>query len=244
VRGGRLRNLIRGARRWPIHPQWLLSTKDEANQLAKTLALFNGTILDIGCADGHLSKVLPTTCHYVGLDYPSTAMGMYGTRPDVFADAAHLPFGDASIDGVILKDVLEHVRNPEIAMAEIARVIRPAGRLMLWMPFMYPIHDAPHDYQRFTEHGLRAYLAGHGFEVENLKPVLHNIEAAALLTCLALADAGEQILARKQILLFPMLPILGCLVLITNLVARGLAWLPGTRFMPAFYRLVAIRAAS
>jgi hypothetical protein len=109
---------------------------------------------------------------------------------------------------------------------------------------MYPIHDAPHDYQRFTEHGLRAYLAGHGFEVENLKPVLHNIEAAALLTCLALADAGEQILARKQILLFPMLPILGCLVLITNLVARGLAWLPGTCFMPAFYRLVAIRAAS
>jgi SAM-dependent methyltransferase len=244
MRGGRFRRLFIGARRWPIHPQWLLSTKEEASQLAKTLALFGGTVLDIGCADRHLSRILPDTCRYVGLDYPGTAVAMYGTRPDVFADAAHLPFSDASVDAVILKDVLEHVRNPEIALAEIARVIRPAGQLMLWVPFLYPIHDAPHDYQRFTEHGLRTYLAGHGFEVRSLEPVLHNVETAALMVCLALADTGELILTRKRFLLFPILPILGCLVLIANLGGRCLAWLPSTRFMPAFYRLVAIRAVT
>jgi SAM-dependent methyltransferase len=244
MRGGRLRRLIGRVRHWPIHPQWLLSTKDEAGQLAETLARFGGTVVDIGCADGRLSTMLPETCRYVGLDYPGTAVGLYETRPDVFADAAHLPFGDASVDGVILKDVLEHVRNPEMALAEIARVLRPAGQLMLWVPFLYPIHDAPHDYQRFTEHGLRAYLAGHGFEIESLKPVLHNIETATLMVCLALADTGEQILARRRFLLVPILPILGGLILIANLAARSLAWLPGTHFMPAFYRLVATRTAT
>lgn len=240
MRGGRLRALAAGLRSWPLHPQWLLSTKDEARELARTLSCFDGTVLDIGCADRRLASLLQPGCLYLGLDYPKTALGMYGTRPDIFADAGRLPMADGTIDCVILKDVLEHVRGPENALAEIARVVRPRGRLMLWMPFIYPIHDAPHDYQRFTEHGLAAYLDGHGFEVEDMKPVLGGIETAGLLASLALADAGEQIVVRRRLLL-PVLPLLGLLVLISNLAARALAWLPGTHFMPAFYRVVATR---
>lgn len=227
-----------------MHPQWLLSTRDEARQLTETLVRLEGTILDIGCADRRLSKLLPTDCRYIGLDYPTTATGMYGTQPDLFADAARLPFGDASIDGVILKDVLEHVRHPEKALGEISRVVRPGGHLVLWMPFLYPIHDAPYDYQRFTEHGFRAYLAGHGFEVESMNPVLRSIETAGLMGCLAFADAGEQILVQRKFHLFPILPVLGGLVLFANIAARCFAWLPGTHFMPAFYRLVATRKAT
>lgn len=242
MRGGSLRKMIGGLRRWPVHPQWLLSASDEAQQLRHALSSFSGTVLDIGSADGRLARMLPPGCRYVGLDYPGTAIGMYGTKPDVFADAGCLPFGDAGIDCVVLKDVLEHVRGPQRALAEIARVIRPGGRLMLWMPFMYPIHDAPHDYQRFTAHGLVAYLTEHGFEVRDMQPVLKGIGTAGLLASLAFADAGEQILTRKRWLL-PMVPVLGGLVLTSNILARGLAWLPGSGFMPAFYRLVAVRKA-
>ena len=240
MRGGRARAWLAGLRKWPVHPQWLLGSRDEARDLARTLSRFEGTVLDIGCADRRLARLLPRGCCYVGLDYPDTAIGMYGTRPEVFADAGRLPFADATIDCVILKDVLEHVYGPQQALAEIGRVLRPRGRLMLWMPFLYPIHDAPHDYQRFTRHGLVAYLAEQGFEVEAVKSVLGGIQTAGLLASLALADAGERIATRRRILL-PLLPAIGALVVVSNLGARALAWLPGTDFMPAFYRVVATR---
>jgi len=240
MKGGRLRFLVARFRNWPIHPQWLLNTEREKRDLSQALSGFAGTVLDIGCADGRLARMLPPGCRYIGVDYPDTAVGMYRTRPAVFADAGRLPFADASVDCAILKDVLEHVRRPEAALAEIARVVRPGGKLLLWIPFLYPIHDAPHDYQRFTEHGLATYLASDGFEVDRIKPVLRGVETAGLMASLALADACEQIVARKP-LLVPMVPVLATLVLIVNLAARGFAWLPATNFMPAFYRLVAVR---
>lgn len=199
-----------------------------------------GLVLDIGCTDKRLSNLLPAGCSYVGLDYPGTAVGMYRTRPDVFANACALPLVSASVQAVILKDVLEHVRGPQQALAEIARVLSPGGRLVLWMPFLYPIHDAPFDFQRYTEHGMQAYLAECGFEVIDLAPVLKPMETASLMTCLALADAAEQIFQCKRWLL-PFIPVLALLVLISNLFGKVMRLLPGTRFMPAFYRVTAIR---
>ena len=184
---------------------------------------------------------MPTGCEYIGLDYPDTAVNMYHTRPDVFADARGLPFTTGSIQGVIFKDVLEHVRGPERVLAEIGRVLEPGGILVLWMPFMYPIHDAPYDFQRYTEHGLETYLADHGLKVTQLLPVLTPVETASLMLCLAFADTAEQILLKRRWLL-PLLPVLALFVLMANLMGKALSWLPATRFMPAFYRLMAVRA--
>lgn len=243
MRGGGLRTLLRALRRWPLHPQWLLDEADQDRELSRALSSFEGTVLDVGCANARLSKLLPAECRYVGLDYPGTALALYGTRPHVFGDACRLPFADASIGAVILKDVLEHVRGPELALAEIARVTRPDGRLLLWIPFLYPIHDAPHDYQRFTRHGLSAYVGGHGFQVMRIATVLGGVETAGLMASLALADACEQIVARRRVLL-PLVPLLGALVLVCNLAARCLSWLPRSQFMPAFYRVDAVRKAT
>jgi SAM-dependent methyltransferase len=230
-------------RRWPVHPQWLISIGEERADLAAALGRLHGKVADIGCADRRLASLLPSSCEYIGVDYPDTAVHLYGTRPDIFADACSLPFADGSLDGVILKDVLEHVRGADRALAEIGRVLRSGGQLILWMPFMYPVHDAPQDFQRFTEHGLRAYLGQHGLVAGAIKPVLSPFETAGLLFCLALADAGERIVSVKRIYL-PILPLLGLLLVSTNLVAKALSWLPCTRFMPAFYRLTAIRASN
>jgi SAM-dependent methyltransferase len=165
---------------------------------------------------------------------------MYRTRPDVFADACMLPFAEGIFDSVILKDVLEHIGDPEAALAEIARTLRPGGRLMLWMPFIYPIHDAPYDFQRLTEHGLGRRLASHGFDVEDLDPVLSPIESASLMIALALSDAAERIVTQRRLLL-PIVPVLAVLVLVANLAGKALSRLPSTRFMPASYRVMAIR---
>jgi len=241
MRAATIRKLIGRVRRWPVHPQWLLAVSGEDRDLAAMLGELDGDVLDIGCAGKHLAAQLPERCTYTGLDYPDTAVSMYRTRPDVFADARALPFADASFRGIILKDVLEHVRGPDAALAEISRVLADGGKLILWIPFIYPIHDAPHDFQRLTEHGLHGYLAGHGLAVLQLIPVLTPIETASLMTSLAFADAAEQILTRRRWLL-PIVPVLALFVLLSNLAGKALSGLPATRFMPAFYRVLASRA--
>lgn len=240
VRGGRLRKLAGTFRRWPFHPQWLLGGREERDALHEAFASLSGIIVDIGCADRRASRYLPAGCTYIGIDYPDTVHSLYGTRPDTYADARRLPLGDRSVDGVILKDVLEHIEGPQEALRECARVTRDGGTLILWMPFMYPIHDAPHDYQRFTMHGLSAYLAESGFDIVQASKVLKPIRTAGLLASLALADACEQIVTRKLFLL-PLIPVMGVLIVVVNLSAYVLGGLPGGGFMPAFNRLVAVR---
>jgi len=240
MRARLIRRWIAKIRLLPLHPQWLLAVSGEERALREALGRLHGRVLDIGCTDRRFAGLLPEGCSYIGLDYPSTALGMYHTRPDVFGDARTLPFPNSSLQGAIMKDVLEHVPGPEVALAELGRVMERGGILVLWMPFIYPIHDAPYDFQRYTEHGHREYLARHGFEVSELEPVLTPVETVSLMLCLACADAGEQILSRRMWLL-PLLPVLLLLVLSFNLIGKGLSWLPATRFMPAFYRLLAVR---
>jgi SAM-dependent methyltransferase len=237
VRAHLIRKGLSWLRRWPVHPQWLLSVGDERKSLDVLLVRLTGLILDIGCSDKRLATRLPAECHYIGLDYPDTAISMYATRPDIFADARQLPFGTRTINGIILKDVLEHVREPESAIAEISRVLIEGGTLILWMPFMYPIHDAPYDFQRFTEHGFRSRLERNGLRVAEIKSVLSPIETASLLMCLSCADAAEQILLNRKWLLL-LVPFLAVCILMSNLFGKAFAWLPSTGFMPAFYRLV------
>lgn len=80
--------------------------------------------------------------------------------PDVIADVQQLGcFENASVDVVFLLEVLEHVGDPTLALAEIHRVLRPGGTLILSTPFALEIHDAPADYYRFTHHGLERLLA-------------------------------------------------------------------------------------
>jgi SAM-dependent methyltransferase len=82
-------------------------------------------------------------------------------RPDVIADARDLAcFGDGCFDAVFLLEVLEHVVEPDRALAAVHRVLRAGGLLVISTPFVFEIHEAPHDYYRFTEHGLRHLLRG------------------------------------------------------------------------------------
>lgn len=79
--------------------------------------------------------------------------------PDVVADICDLNmFADASIDGIILAAVLEHVYNPFKAVEEVMRVLKPGGKLYVYVPWMYRYH-APErefsDYYRFSKDGVR-----------------------------------------------------------------------------------------
>lgn len=81
-------------------------------------------------------------------------------RPDVVADAQHLPFPEGSFDGIVCSEVLEHIEDPKMAIAEMRRVLKPGGFLVLTTRFAFPIHDAPGDYWRFTPYGLKRLFEG------------------------------------------------------------------------------------
>lgn len=113
-------------------------------------ALIDGAVLNVG-AGGEASAFVE----------PCTSIDIDPDRgPDIVADVCDLSscFDDAQFDAVFLIEVLEHVREPTQAIAEIQRVLKPGGRLILSVPYIFEIHDAPHDYWRFTRFGLQHLL--------------------------------------------------------------------------------------
>lgn len=97
---------------------------------------------------------------------------------------------DGSFDTVLLSDVLEHLPNPEQALTEVHRILRPGGVLILGVPFMYGLHEVPHDYHRYTEHLLRLRLEVLGHEVLHLQPLGGPAEVVFDVVGRVLAGAG------------------------------------------------------
>ncbi|KKQ77576.1 MAG: Methyltransferase type 11 [Parcubacteria group bacterium GW2011_GWC1_38_6] len=85
----------------------------------------------------------------VGLDIRN------GPGVDVVSSVYGLPFDDSSFDIVLCMVVLEHLEDPKKAIAEMLRVLRPGGKILISVPFLFPIHDSPNDFWRFTKYGLR-----------------------------------------------------------------------------------------
>ena len=182
----RFRKLVDELRRTPLHPQWF-SFLQERRNLEQTCSALAGVVLDVGCAEGHPRNYLPPDTWYIGLDYFSTATDWYGTRPDVFGDAQKLPFANSTIDHVLFLDVIEHLPAPDQSLSEMHRVLKPGGSMTLQVPFMYPLHDEPLDFHRWTIHGLRCAAARHGFALGDEKTIGHPLETAALLGNIALS---------------------------------------------------------
>lgn len=84
-------------------------------------------------------------------------------RPDVQAEAEHVPFEDSCFDAVLCSELLEHVPNPLTVLNEVYRVLRPGGVLLICVPFLSHIHSDPYDYGRYTYHYWRENLAKIGF---------------------------------------------------------------------------------
>ncbi|MGE3779005.1 MAG: class I SAM-dependent methyltransferase [Pirellulaceae bacterium] len=73
-------------------------------------------------------------------------------------DIEALGFPDHSFDGAVCWSVLEHVPNPQLAISELYRVLRPGGLIWVQLPFNYPYHQGPHDFWRVTPAGLRLWM--------------------------------------------------------------------------------------
>jgi SAM-dependent methyltransferase len=74
----------------------------------------------------------------------------------IVADAHRIPLASESVDAVVIQAVLEHVLEPWTVVGELHRVLKPEGLVYSDVPFMYPVHEGPYDFMRFTDSGHRA----------------------------------------------------------------------------------------
>jgi SAM-dependent methyltransferase len=105
--------------------------------------------LDIGAQNSPYAAFFPRR---IGLDIRP------GAGVSIIGDARTLGIGDATVDTVLCTEVLEHLNEPQNAIDEMFRVLRPGGELLLTTRFLFPLHDAPDDYFRYTKYGLRHLL--------------------------------------------------------------------------------------
>lgn len=125
-----------------------------------------GDVLDVGCGSmPYRDAVLRTARTYDGLDVEER----HAEVRFVASVTDMEPVESSSYDTVLCSEVLEHVRAPDLALTEIARVLRPDGKLILTVPFLGRLHEEPHDYARYTEHGLRAMCERAGLRVEEIR---------------------------------------------------------------------------
>ena len=128
--------------------------------LASHREVLHGHVLDLGCGNCPYEPWYSTLADAVVAIDPAPGAG-----GNVRAMADEVPVRSATMDAVLCTEVLEHVENIEGSMDEIFRVLRPGGHALITVPFLYPTHEAPYDFQRLTHIGLRSLVTRHGFDV-------------------------------------------------------------------------------
>jgi len=145
-----------------------------------------GAFLDAGCgAMPYRPLVESAVSSYDGLDIAPRSDDT--TYVCSLTDMADVP--SDTYDTILCSEVLEHVDDPRAAAQELSRVLRSEGVVIISVPFLSRLHEEPHDFQRFTEHGLRLLIAQAGLDLESIETtgtvfsfLGHQLSSAIVLT--------------------------------------------------------------
>lgn len=79
-------------------------------------------------------------------------------NPDILGDLCTLDLGEELYDVIVCSEVIEHLHSPHLAVERMHKALKKGGRLIVTIPFMFPIHADPYDYVRYTKTGLKHLL--------------------------------------------------------------------------------------
>jgi SAM-dependent methyltransferase len=148
-----------------------------ANEFSRIPAEHRMSLLDLGCGSRPYCPLYEHRFRFhIAADY--NVRGPIQIR----VNANRLPFRDGCFDVVLLSEVIEHVPDAQTVLAEIDRVLKPGGYLLITWPFNYMMHEVPQDYVRFTEFGMDQLLADTTMRIEH---IVRRGNAFAVLAALA-----------------------------------------------------------
>jgi SAM-dependent methyltransferase len=127
-------------------------------------------VLDAGAGEGRHDRFFANV-RYVGVDLGIGDKSWNYRGLDALADLTALPFLNASFSACINIVTLEHVREPQRVICEIARALVPGGRLLLIVPHEWEVHQQPHDFFRYTRYGVEHLLRHAGFTTIVIEPM-------------------------------------------------------------------------
>lgn len=126
---------------------------------------FHGVVLDVGCGIMPYRALIESNAgvtQYVGMDLAGTSL--YGhVEPELTWDGIKIPLDDASVDCVLATEFLEHHSRPTEVLKEIRRVMKPGGIFFATVPFVWNLHEIPHDEYRYTPYSLERHVVEAGF---------------------------------------------------------------------------------
>lgn len=140
---------------------WLIYDGYERFMLANT-NLFTGALYDLGSGESPYKEFfLLHADTYVAVDW---AGSFHDTKADVVANLNEpLPIDSEVANSIVSLSVLEHLREPQLMLSEAFRILKKDGAIVLQVPWQWPIHEAPHDYFRYTPYGLAFLFERAGF---------------------------------------------------------------------------------
>ncbi|MFN0315995.1 MAG: class I SAM-dependent methyltransferase [Burkholderiales bacterium] len=193
-----------------------------------------GRLLDIGCGTKpYASRLSKYVDEHIGVDReipfnPAASVDLVGS-------AYEIPTPDESFDSALCTAALEHLAEPEDALKECLRILKPGGVAVYTVPFFWHIHAAPWDYYRFTKYGLRHLFEKAGFEILEIKPLSGFWVTSATMFCYYIERFH-----RGPLRLFPVVPAIGVLV---QWIAYGLWKLDHAEDWTWMYSVVARKIA-
>lgn len=134
--------------------------------IAKLTPHFKGNLLDVGCGKMPYKNYIlshSTVKEYTGLDIETALVYDEAVHPDATWDGVIMPFDDDRFETIIATEVLEHCPEPLYTLKEIHRVLQPGGLFFFTVPFLWNLHEVPHDEYRYTPFALQRMLINNSF---------------------------------------------------------------------------------
>lgn len=134
-----------------------------------------GRLLDFGCGSKPYKELFDVK-EYIGLDIEESGHSHQHEGIDVYYEGSVIPFQDDNFDSIFSSEVFEHIFNLEEILAELHRVLKPGGHMLITLPFVWEEHEIPYDFARYTSFGIEHLLKKNGFEIVTTKKTTNYVE--------------------------------------------------------------------
>lgn len=169
-----VRDVLTAPPRSHIYHRCIIVINECIQRLVRLQALPPGAkVLDYGCSVMQYRRHFPEHCDYIGADLPGNPGARVTVQPD-----GRLPVDVGSIDLVFSTQVLEHVQDPALYLAEALRALKPGGKLILTTHGTFVYHPDPEDNWRWTSSGLKRQVEMAGFKVTHIEGLVGGAPAA------------------------------------------------------------------